>query len=211
MTDKSRDYEDLIPSYIDGRLAGHEKRAFENQLETDPVLKAQVEEFKLLSQSYEDLPGSLPDPPDDMFDRIMEKVETPEKSKSHTSVWDMVLPMFHAFKQAFSVPRLAWTVAAVQMAVIVILVFSAPKHGTYQTLSQSTVGTETILKFNVVFNETASEKQIRQLLTGIGADIVSGPDQNGLYVILVKGTKDRTVAIEKFNSSGVVRFVKDAF
>lgn len=206
MTEKPRDYEDLIPQFLDGGLTGREKRAFENKLAADPELAAQVEEFKMLQQSYADMPGDFPELSDNLFERVMENVKSEEKREKVQPLQNIFLPFFKALRQTFSTPKLAWSMAAVQMAVIIFLVISIPEPAPYQTLSHTGITAGEGIALNVIFKSNAMEEEIRRLLRRFDADIVAGPEENGLYIVVVKSTTDRTAALEQIKASGIVRF-----
>ena len=56
----------------------------------------------------------------------------------------------------------------------------------YKTMSAPSVTTEDSILINVVFQEQATESEIRELLLKINGRIVDGPNRSGLYIIGLK-------------------------
>lgn len=215
MTDTSEKYFDMIPLYMDGLLSSDEKNEFELQLKNDPALKAEVEEFRMLQESYDGLEDDLPEPSDDVFARIMDKIEeapVTQKEKTQTfSFFEFLNSVSDYVRPAFTAPKLAWSVAAVQMAVLVILVFSFPDNTKFETLSDPGSKPDTGIHLNVVFEETAMEKEIRVLLSSIDAEFASGPGTGGMYVISLGENAQKEKAVEVLKQSGLVKFVNDSY
>ncbi len=214
MTDNNEHYFDMIPLYMDDLLSPQEKKNFKHRLEKDPQLMARLEEFKMIGQSYEGLEQDLPSPSADVFERIMDKIETEaepavQKASAQNSFFtDFVTWLFDTTQQAFSAPKLAWSVAAVQMVVLLVIIFSFPGIKQYDTLSQGPSTPAVGTQINVVFDETAQEKEIRSLLTNIDANITSGPGENGLYVISIKKGLDKGQILAVLKKSKVIKFAQ---
>ena len=61
---------------------------------------------------------------------------------------------------------------------------------------------------NVVFQENATEGEIRQLLQGIGGSVGSGPSREGRYVIEVDGKSDLPSILGKLQHSPIIVFAE---
>lgn len=221
MNDKET-FQDMIPQYINDQLDPAQKAAFENQLAMDQHLKEELEEFSLIKSSYAPLKETIPAPSPDVFSRIMDNVTAQEaksevESTSRDSVFDSLLDtLTERFREFFAAPRLAWSVAAVQMAVILFFVMYNPaiekqQPAQFQTLSSSTAQMVSGLQANVIFHETAMEKEIRSLLTEIDAAIISGPSESGLYVLLIKDTETEDRVLKILKSSDLVKFAQKKY
>ncbi len=208
MNEKIDKFQEMIPLYVTGQLASQQKQEFENRIEKDDHLKQELKEFQMIRESYSDLKEQIPEPSPDLFSRIMENVQPdvqkePETQLEKLSIFDTVIEIV---QQYLSAPRLAWSVAVVQTVVICFFLFSAPEETRFQTLSQNGTNIEKGIQINVVFHETAVEKNIRQVLNDLNADIISGPSENGLYVLLIKGTEDSSLVLKTLKASGLVKF-----
>lgn len=203
-------YEDMIPSYLNGRLADEEKQAFLHQLETDQYLKIQVEEFSNIKESCSGLSDALPKPSKEIFSKIIERVESSENEhKTNVRSDDLQPPFYKKLTDFFRVPEVAWSLTVLQAAVIVFLVYYEPALSEYETLSSPPVSVQSEhIEFNIVFDESAMEKQIRHLLHSTGAEIINGPEENGLYTISVRNQKDNTRFLEQLKQSPFVKFVQ---
>ena len=199
----------MIPLYLNDQLDAEQKKIFEKQLETNDHLKQELEEYSMIKQSYSDLGEELPSPSPDVFSRIMEKIRVePEKEIEHASVIETIM---EKIKPCLSAPRFAWSVAAVQMAAIIILVFCLPYETKFQTLSTTDPQLKSGVQINIVFQETAEEKKIRTLLNDLDATIINGPSKNGLYIIIIKDTRNKTHVLETLKASDLVKFAQSRY
>jgi hypothetical protein len=206
MKDNIDTFIEMIPLYLNDQLDSDQKIFFEGRLEQDRQLEKEVEEYSMLKQSYSHLSTTLPSPSPDVFSRIMENIEHgQEKRVAQESIFNKISEYIKNF---LSTPKLAWSVAAVQMAVILFFVFSFPGEIKFQTLSTNEVQLKTGIKINIVFHDMAVEKQIRDLLNDLNANIISGPSKTGLYIILIKDTPNKANVLNILKNSALVKFAQ---
>jgi hypothetical protein len=216
MTGDINHYKELLPEYINGRLDAETAAHLEKQIRADDDLKKELEELRLLKKSYDGLPGTIQGPSPAAFSRIMQNIEALENPgrkglERHSSFWDGFRSWIDAFRDWAAVPGHAWTFAGVQMAVIVVmavvLLFSPADHA-FQTLSTDPPLPPSMAHINVVFDGTAMEKEIRELLTGLNVSIVDGPGRTGLYVIAVPDGQSVDQVIVQLKNSEIITFVQ---
>lgn len=216
MTKDINTYRELIPEYLNDRLDVDARMDFEKNLRGNEALERELAEFKTLKKSYAGMSEKIPGPPPDAFSKIMKKIEHLEETEAENRL------DISAVKTGFSrwveiildwaaVPRTAWAVAAVQMTIIIalaVVLISGPSNRSYETLSAGSIQSKSEIYINVVFKHTAMEEDIRNLLTGIPANIVDGPSETGLYVIAISSEQAVDQVILKLQNAGVVKFVQ---
>ena len=205
----------MIPLYLNDQLSEEDQRAFSRGLADHPELAAEVAEYQEIQDIYRDLEAETPFPNQDrLFSRIMEKIDREETAAVHektvrravTPGWRERLTVF--FYTTFGSPKVAWSVAAVQVVLLVALIGTMPERSSFQTLSAPGSETRGQFTLNVVFDENAAEKEIRALMLKTGAVIVGGPSATGLYVLAVPREQKPEEISATLSGSGIVTFVE---
>lgn len=208
MKSRGANYRDLVPIYVAGRLSPEQREALEEALEIDPELRKEVDEFLVLREGYKDLEQDLPLPSNSVLERVRVNIKKDRVSKRKGS---LVHALIDSFGSLFSMPKLAWSVAAVQLILILFLVSGTFQEAEYQTLSSDTATMENVFQIYVVFEAEAMERDIRALLQGIGLRIKDGPDAGGLYVLEGADGHKAQEALAMLQSSGIVRFAQTPY
>ncbi|WP_455212030.1 hypothetical protein [Kaarinaea lacus] len=111
----------------------------------------------------------------------------------------------------FTSARLAWGVVIAQFALLITLWLSSAGNGI------TTIGTDgkpitNIATINVVFADNATQKEIRELLASVDAQIANGPTSIGLYTIYIKGNEtDAKLVIDKLKKSTLILLAEPSF
>ncbi len=209
MSKKKLELIDLVPQYVKGELSSEKYDAFEKELENDQELQQEVDEYSAIYESYSDLPSKLPEPPADSFSKIMGKIEAEEKKQTKVKTKNNYSDIIKAIRNFFTLPEVSWTVAAAQLAVILILVFSGTDNNSFKTLSDGgDANLQSGVTFNVVFKDSAQQKLITELLNKIDASIIDGPATNGLYVLMVQDKARKNEVIKLLKESQEIKFVQ---
>jgi hypothetical protein len=210
MTSSLEEFKTMIPVYLNGRLSQAETKAFEDALERYPELKQELKEFSVIQQSYDTFEEKISVDSEAIFSRIRHNIQS-EKQKQRTPLFD-VGEILERVRQImgnlFHSPRLSWSVAAVQFAVIIAIVVFIPKENIFKTYTSTSVTGEPRARINVVFNEDAREAQIRELLQETGTIIVDGPHASGLYVLEITDDGNVDAVISKLIKSEIVRLAE---
>lgn len=209
---------EMIPLYVNGQLTEQEKKAFTQGLADHPELSAEVAEFKAIKESYRDLEDETPFPNQDrLFSKIMAQIDREESAPGKETaaardaspgLREKLVDFFH---NTFISPKVAWSVVAVQVVLLVTLLVAMPGRSTFQTLTAPGNGTDARLTLNVVFEEKAAEKEIRALLVKTGATIVGGPSANGLYIVAIPPDQPPEKISGILLRSGIVSFVEQRY
>jgi hypothetical protein len=111
----------------------------------------------------------------------------------------------------FTSARLAWGVVIAQFALLITLWLTSTGNGI------TAIGTDgrpisNIATINVVFADNATQKEIRELLASVDAQIANGPTTIGLYTIYIKGNEtDAKSVIDKLKKSTLILLAEPSF
>ena len=182
---------------LDDNMSNHETDTFKDNFEDE------------IRQSYHDLSEKLPLPPSNSFSRIMDTIKKEERSNIKQPLLSRIIQFF---QETIITPKAGWALAGVQLAVLVFLVFSPGSSdiNNFKTLSINTTADKG-MEINIVFKETALQKDIRQLLINSGAVIINGPTEGGLYILKVKQGHDLAIRLQTIENSKIVKFVSKRY
>ncbi|MFO7754321.1 MAG: hypothetical protein R6V41_14520 [Desulfobacteraceae bacterium] len=179
------------------------------QRETEPI-KDNFE--NRIEQSYQKMSENIPQPPPDAFSRIMETIGEQQEKQVEEPQPSMLSRVMTAVRNIRPVPALGWSVAVVQFAVILFLIFQPQTNGTngLKTLSIDGSADRSIV-LNVVFEENAVQKDINRLLNRVEGVIVGGPGNNGVYLLKLRKGEDFVKRLNTIENSGVVKFAGEKY
>ncbi|MCI0505646.1 MAG: RNA polymerase sigma factor [Gammaproteobacteria bacterium] len=208
---KSNILRELIPLYINGALAGKHKIAFEKSLKNDPNLKQEYMEFYEIEAYFDQLDPVSKQHLDRMYSTIKNSLddlqEHPEAAVDEEQTAGTKIDFIH---ELLSSPRIGWGLAVLQFAILaIVLIFVAPD---YSNSVEANIAAAQILqqqhkskKLNVIFQDSATNQQIRDLLLALQAEVYSGPTDIGLYTITIEGNEQRAQEVlSTLRNSGVV-------
>ncbi|MFH1154714.1 MAG: hypothetical protein V1793_12945 [Pseudomonadota bacterium] len=213
MNTEKHNWKAMIPLYLNGQLSGDLEKAFESQLDQDKELGRELQEFDDIKKSYSGMVSCLSDPPEHAFEKIMDSINRQDEKVTAKSPLFSIHALVRKCRGAYESFHLAWAVASVQMAIIIVLVFTQIPDRGFKTLngpdkaSLSANGT----MINVVFDDRATEGEIRALLTLSGAIIIGGPLENGLYILKIDEGKTVDTVLEHLKNAPQVRLAQKRF
>ena len=135
-----------------------------------------------------------------------EKLEDEEEHEEHVSIFSK-----EYLSDFFTSARLAWGVVIAQFALLITLWLSSTGNGI------PAIGTDgkpitNIATINVVFADNATQKEIRELLASVDAQIANGPTSIGLYTIYIKGNEtEAKLVIDKLKKSTLILLAEPSF
>lgn len=191
--------EALLPWYANGTLTPAETATVEQHLAQCPACRAELKQCHALATAVRDNAESWQPAPGG-FDRLMAEIDrlepkpTPAKTRS-PPLFQRILDWLGATPNP-----VRWTLALESMAVAaLLLVVALPMLRTapdYETLSSGAEQTTTGPRLRVVFADSATVGEIRQLLRDIDGNIVAGPTALGVYTVALPATdhSDRALA-----------------
>jgi len=189
----------LLPWYLNGTLESEEKEAVKKHLSGCSLCTSEVEELQMLRngivRASERQNEMMSVPVERMEQNIMDRIETFEESaanqrssvspSSSESVWSRI----QGFLDGISMPSLSPVAMAalfvIQFAIILglagTLYFSEPEYEVLSGNPQTAEITGPVVMIS--FQDSATEKEIREILTSIDGRIIDGPKAGGLYVV----------------------------
>lgn len=200
---------EMIPMYLNGRLSASEKEELEKAMVTNPELKHELMEFSEIIGTYQDIEEEISPPSDMLYAKILQNIRSNRKKQSRKKegyriqVWEFL-------KTLFSSPKVSWTVVAVQLMIILALIVFTPGEKVFRTLTSEYPVQGEGIRINVLFEEDAKEREVRDLLSKAKANIVNGPTPNGLYIVEIKNNRDIDMVIQNLKSSDIVLFAEKA-
>ena len=165
---RRREIEELLPFYLNGTLEGAELAEVEAAVASDPALAGELEFLRAVRDDVKSRPAQQ-SPGEFGLARLMKEVgdEKPAAKPAGVSrIWQYAAAAAVALVVAQSALLVTAPEKMVQLAGGSIEPYSGP----------------TLV---VAFKETATEGEIRKLLTDFGMEIVGGPSALGLYLVSV--------------------------
>ncbi len=200
-----------IPLYLIGRLSEKERKAFEEGLKQFPDLKKEVAEFSAIKEFYGEIEQEIPVPSDTLYLRILEKVRRGSKISLPFLLKGYIDGLAQFLKSLYWSPRLSWGVVAVELAIILFLVFSLSNGERLKTLTSKERQSGEGVRIHIVFDRDAKEGEIREILSRVGGIIIHGPSPEGLYTIEVKDHPDIDSVLRILKETGIIKFAESAF
>jgi hypothetical protein len=181
----------LLPWYANGTLSQSERQQVARHLESCADCERQFEEITGIRNQLITFYGSQPSPSRRQAQLILAKVAQEASARQSTPVtrqsWqDRVDGWIRTFFLPQWVPTLAASLIFVQFGLLLWL--TLPQAPTDQITTRS-LSSPTIT-FKITFQEMATEKQIRGLLSEVRGRIISGPGSDHVYLIEAIGGSD---------------------
>lgn len=190
---KLEDIRSMLPLYSKKLISDEKKEEIEKSLCNEPELQRELNFWNRVKEGYEKIKTDLPEPPTDIYPKIIKEIKKREKTK--ISIWSI-----------FSLnPKFSFGFIMVQFLVILGLLFYIFNlKYEYKTLSTTEIRAETSYTINVVFKEDAREKDIRELIKKIDGRIIDGPSKTGLYIIGIKDREKKETVLNILRKSNIV-------
>lgn len=199
----------LLPWFAVGALDADEMRTVEAHLQASPELQRELAEFKVMQDAVNDAENEPVFRPALINDalRQIEEFEATQQTPASPGLFSNAVEWLRetlvgGWVQAPSGARLAMVAQFALILVLGGILMTPTETGTdgepaYSTAAArpadgatNAAGTALV----VVFQPTATEQQMRDLLADVGAEIVAGPSARGSYTIRVESESDADVA-----------------
>lgn len=188
---------ELLPWYINNTLESPLRQLVDQHLEQCKDCRKELKEQQLLAQHVQQQ-DELSLSPQQSFSKLMKRIDANEQTRhdSHQSepgsfsLLSYVRTLWTNVQQTPSPTR--WILAAQTVAIVFllgnILWVSTPLVDNtpgFETMSNGQASLITHARIRIVFSDTSTEKDIRQILTRINARIIDGPSASGVYTLAV--------------------------
>jgi hypothetical protein len=176
---------DLLPWYVNGALPSEERRAVEDHLAACSRCHEEVAVCRATREALAEAGEVAPSPHPIQLARLLSKVDELESGQGRGK------RPFLASLRALLIPtNPVRALLAVQLAITALLVGlllwqqrQPQTLALYRTLSSSEAPRGNAARMRVLFTETATEKEIREILLRVQGEIVGGPSAFGTYTI----------------------------
>jgi hypothetical protein len=181
---------ELLPWYVNGTLAGQELARVESHLAVCPACQEEVVRWRNIAVATRCADESIPPSATVGWARMMARIEAIEANaqqayNGRSTLWQQFRSVAVLFQQTPRLMRAALAfegaLALLLAGVIVWQAQSTPRF--YKTLSTPAALSQHVGHIRLVFTEDIREKELRELLTSVGATIIKGPSQVGAYTV----------------------------
>jgi anti-sigma factor RsiW len=188
---------ELLPWFANGTLVKDERTGVADHLRACGACRSEVESLDRVRRVVRDQPA---DDGSDLgnLDEILARIDH-DGSVHHRKT-----------------PLVRWLLiaqaAAIVILVILLLVPDSPRVAgdpqPFRTLSaeQETVPPGALLR--IVFADTTTERQLREIVQSVEARIVDGPSPVGVYTIRITDTQDLASVVERLRADPSVRLAE---
>jgi anti-sigma factor RsiW len=180
---------EILPWYVNGTLEDHEHAFVARHILRCQSCADEVARCQSIATAVRSAEQAARTPPPEHLARLMERIDrgrtsaAPERSRIGVREWIEKIRL--GFQETPSLFR--WALAA-ETAVIVLLaaaiIWQTSVAPSYRTLSDAVSDPEPgRVHLQVVFAEDITEREVRTLLSSIGATIVAGPTPMAVYTV----------------------------
>jgi anti-sigma factor RsiW len=173
-----------LPWYLNGTLRDEERRQIEEHLAGCAACRAELEELSQLRlrlrEAYITQSGPSPQTAASVMGQVRRETAAGKKSATPGRPWlDGLENWFRSLLVPRWAPALAATLLLAQFGVLLWTVARQPAPDQVTTRS---VGAPTV-RLRVVFQEHATEPQIRSAIQSIRGRLIDGPANDGAYIM----------------------------
>jgi hypothetical protein len=181
---------EILPWYVNGTLEGHEHEFVARHILRCQSCADEVVRCQSIATAVRSAEEAMRMPSPEQLARLMERIDRGDASAAPERWWIRVREWIEKIRLTFQdTPSLfRWALAA-ETAAIVLLAAAIIFQGSvgpsfYRTLSDPGKGLEPgRVHVQVVFADDITEREIRTLLSSIGATIVAGPTPMAVYTV----------------------------
>ena len=189
----------LLPWYLNATLREDERRQVDQHLSSCAACRAELDELARLNVQLHEVYAAQSEPSPKIQQAVLAQIKLKASAKRAKSVtgpqW---LNGLSDWLRSLFVPRWAPALAVTLLvAQLGLLLWSMTRTTLSDQVTTRGLGAPTV-RLRVVFQETASERQIRSLVQGMRGRIVDGPTPDGAYIMELPAG-DQTTAQKKID------------
>ncbi len=189
---------ELLPWFANGTLDEPERSSVADHLSTCGACRSEVESLHQVGRAVREQPadeGSEAGSLDEILARIVHDGDAPPRKT----------------------PVLRWLLVAEAAAIVILVILllvpdSSRVAGDPQPFRTLSAESETVTSgaglLRLVFAETTTERQLREIVQSVEARIVDGPSPVGAYTIRITKTRDVAPALERLRADPSVRLAE---
>lgn len=221
-----REAQELLPWFVAGSLSADESRAVQAFIDSGEIKQGELEEFALFAEAVNEQTVDEPEFRPELLSEVMSQLDAVEQVQADPAVvvqesgqqetqseglWQKIQSAIADFQWSLT-PPLAKVAMAGQFALVIALgalLLMQPdtqQDAAYGTVSgSSSVGQADL---TLAVSATATEAQLRVLLTELDAQIVGGPDSLGMYKIDLPESADLAATLAALQANALVTFAQ---
>ncbi|MEQ8691598.1 MAG: hypothetical protein RIC89_12305 [Pseudomonadales bacterium] len=221
-----REAQELLPWFVAGSLSADESRAVQAFIDSGEIKQGELEEFALFAEAVNEQTVDEPEFRPELLSEVMSQLDAVEQVQADPAVvvqesgqqetqseglWQKMQSAIADFQWSLT-PPLAKVAMAGQFALVIALgalLLMQPdtqQDAAYGTVSgSSSVGQADL---TLAVSATATEAQLRVLLTDLDAQIVGGPDSLGMYKIDLPESADLAATLAALQANALVTFAQ---
>ena len=209
---KHQEIIELLPWYVNATLNQAERKLVETHLDECTECANEVRSLTAMRKAIVAVGDEAPEPSQFLLNRALAQIEDYERSReqAESSQAEKSAKWYRHLSAVWEdwfgkTPVFARAALAVQMALIlavgIVAVYEhnhryAVVQGPITVLTRPGQGNHATIV--VMFNESASEREIRQALESVHGNVVNGPSAQRMYAVeLTDVSKENTAEIEK--------------
>src|SRR5262245_41400734 len=192
---------EILPWYVNGTLEGHEHELVARHILRCQSCADEVVRCQSIAAAVRGAEETARTQSPEYLARLLEHIDRGSTSATPERWWIRVREWIEKNRLAFQeTPALfRWTVAPQTAAIVLLpatIIFqSSVAPSFYRTLSDAGSGPEPgRVRFQVVFAEDITEREVRTLLSSIGATIVAGPTPMAVYTVALAADEREAAA-----------------
>lgn len=204
---KHQEIIELLPWYVNATLNQAERKLVETHLDGCAECANEVRSLAAMRKAVVAVGDEAPEPSPFLLNRALAEIEDYERSRAQAESLEAkksgkwLRHLSAIWEDWFGkTPVFARVTLAAQMALILAVgTVAVYQHNHPETVYQVlTANSGEGAMIGVVFNENASEREIRQALESVKGTIVGGPSAQRMYTVALKNvSKEDTAEIEK--------------
>lgn len=177
---------DLLPWYVNGTLPSEERRAVEDHLAACPRCREEESACRATREALAAAGEFAPSPHPVQLARLLSRVDDLEAGRSEARPRPFLAALRAHLVPASPLRAFLGVQVAITALLIGLLLWQQRQPRTqalYRTLSAPEAPRGDTARARVLFQEDATEREIRELLLRVEGEIVSGPSAFGTYTI----------------------------
>ncbi len=201
---KHQEIIELLPWYANATLGEDERRTVETHVAGCKECAQELTSLAAMRKAVVALADETPAPSPHLLNRALAEIEDYERGRAQKSArtrrwreqiaefWTGLWPSSPVFARAAMAAQLALVLV---LGTVTVYQYKHPQIE-YRT-STGISGPGTGVRISVIFNENASEREIRQAIEEVRGTIVEGPTAQGFYTVQLPIRPEQTAEMEK--------------
>jgi anti-sigma factor RsiW len=166
-----------LPEYLSGQLSDAERSEVERHIQSCPACKEELGSMAGLRAELKDAVDRAPGPSARVRAEVFRRLD--ERLAPRIGLADRFAQAFRWVLQPKWAPALAVLIIAGQLGALAWLTVRPGGQPDVQVRGLPTAST----RLSIVFNPSASQRDVAEALRALGAHIVNGPTAEGAYII----------------------------